>query len=156
MSKMGYMDGGDNKKVVDALQKVMADTFVLYFKTHTFHWNVEGPNFKALHDLFDVQYNELWMVLDVIAERLRALDAYAPVSVKTLMGSASMQEVGQLPDAMEMLKQLANDNSQIVKDSLYPALTAAQEAGDEATADLMIQRIDVHEKAAWMLRSMAK
>ncbi len=151
----GYMDGKANKEVVDGLARVLADTFVLYFKTHAHHWNVTGPQFKALHDMFEEQYTELWNATDELAERIRALDSYAPVSMKELQELATLREVGQLPDAEEMVKQLAADNRAIV-DSIFPALRAAEEAGDEATTDMLIARVQIHEKAAWMLESMGK
>jgi starvation-inducible DNA-binding protein len=148
-----YMEGKNNKEVVDGLARVLADTFVLYFKTHSYHWNVTGMQFKALHELFEVQYTELWNAIDEIAERIRALSEYAPVNLKELQDKATLREAGQLPDAEEMLKQLAHDNRAIV-DSIYPALRAAQEAGDEATTDMLIGRVTIHEKAAWMLEVM--
>ena len=155
MSKQSYMGGKDNKAITDGLTKVLADTFVLYLKTHTFHWNVEGPHFKALHDMFMGQYTELWNATDEIAERIRALGAYAPNSWQSMAKVASLQETGQTPDYKAMLSMLANDNEAIVG-TMRPVLEIAQQAGDEVTADLMIQRITVHEKAAWMLRSTAK
>ena len=143
------------KTVSDGLTAVLADTFVLYFKTHSFHWNVEGPQFKSLHDLFMLQYTELWTATDLIAERIRSLGHYAPNSWDGMMKSASLQETGQTPDASAMVEMLANDNVAMVG-TIKPVLHAAQAAGDEVTADLMIQRMAVHEKAAWMLRSMGK
>lgn len=144
-----------SKTVIDGLRGVMADTFVLYYKTHGFHWNVEGPQFKALHDLFMVQYTELWTALDEIAERIRTLGGYAPDSLAALTKFSSLQETGQTPDAAAMTAMLANDNEAIAR-SMRPVLQAAQEDGDEVTADLLIGRMAVHEKAAWMLRSLGK
>lgn len=155
MLKQSYMGGKDNKAITDGLTKVLADTFVLYLKTHSFHWNVEGPYFKALHDMFMEQYTELWNATDEIAERIRALGTYAPNSWQSMAKVASLQETGQTPDYKAMLSMLANDNEAIVG-TMKPVLEIAQEAGDEVTADLMIQRITMHEKAAWMLRSTAK
>ncbi len=139
--------------VAQGLTKVLADTFVLYFKTHSFHWNVTGPQFKSLHDLFGVQYTEMWTATDVIAEQIRTLGEFAPNAFKDILAAASLKETGQTPDAKEMVKRLAADNRAIVEKTLYPALHAAQEAEDEATADLLIGRIQAHEKAAWMLES---
>lgn len=156
MAVQSYMNGKGNTAVVESLRRVLADTFILYFKTHSFHWNVEGPNFKSLHDLFDEQYNDLWTATDEIAERIRTLDNYAPASWTDMVKSAGLQETGQHPDAKAMVLELANDNAAIVKDTLYPALHTAEKADDEATMDLMIKRIEIHEKAAWMLRSTAK
>ncbi|NCC21247.1 MAG: DNA starvation/stationary phase protection protein [Alphaproteobacteria bacterium] len=150
-----YMDGKKNKDVTEGLARVLADTFVLYFKTHAFHWNVTGVQFKALHELFEEQYTELWNAVDELAERIRALDAWAATSMKEIQDKATLREVGQLPDADEMVKALAADNRAIV-DSLYSALRAAQDAGDEATTDMLIARVQVHEKAAWMLESIGR
>jgi len=144
-----------NKDIADGLRKVLADTFVLYFKTHSFHWNVEGLQFKSLHELFMTQYTELWTATDELAERLRAMDYYAPNNWKEIYDNASLQEVGQTPDAGAMVKMLANDNSAIAE-SIKPVLDAAQAQGDEVTTDLLIGRMAVHEKAAWMLRSLGK
>lgn len=144
-----------NQETIDGLRKVLANTFVLYFKTHSYHWNVEGPHFKALHDLFMEQYNELWLATDEIAERMRTLGAYAPNSWAEMFSFADLQETGQTPDAMAMVEMLANDNLAITK-SMKSTLDAAQSNSDEVTADLMIQRISVHEKAAWMLKSICK
>lgn len=144
-----------SKSITDGLSKVLADTFILYFKTHTFHWNVEGPHFKQLHELFEEQYTELWGATDEIAERIRTLGEYAPNSWSAMAKNASLQETGQTPDAMAMVEMLANDNKAIVE-VMKPVLHTAQEHGDEVTADLMIQRMAVHEKAAWMLRSLLK
>ncbi len=143
------------KEIADGLTRVLADTFVLYFKTHSFHWNVEGPHFKALHDLFEEQYNELWKATDEIAERIRMIGEYAPNSMEAMSKHATLQETGQTPDYKGMIDMLANDNSAIV-DVMKPVLENADDQGDEVTVDLMIQRMTAHEKAAWMLRSLGK
>ena len=140
-------------QVTDELQKVLADTFVLYFKTHSFHWNVEGPQFHMLHLLFQEQYTELWTISDEIAERLRALGAYAPDNFSGILKTASLSESGKTPTADEMVKILLADHEAIVK-TLGSALKAAQAAEDEVTAGLLIDRMTSHEKTAWMLRSM--
>lgn len=150
-----YMDSRKNSELVEKLQVALADTFVLYFKTHSFHWNVEGPHFKALHDLFMEQYTELWNITDEIAERIRTLGAYAPNSYKELLGKATLSEISQTPDAMSMAKQLAEDNIAIT-DTFKAVLKEAEDLGDESTTDLMIGRITVHEKTAWMLRAILK
>jgi len=144
-----------HKAVVDSLTTILADTFVLYYKTHSSHWNVEGPSFKALHDLFMAQYTEIWDALDELAERLRALDAYAPVSIKALTSHATLKEFGQHRDAMQMVRDLADDNTELAK-ALAKAIELADDAGDAATADLLTGRQAVHEKAAWMLRATTK
>ncbi len=148
------MEGDKNKDVVEGLTRVLADTFILYFKTHAYHWNVTGIQFKALHELFEIQYTELWNAVDVIAERIRSLGEYAPVNLKEIQSRTTLAEEQQRPGAVEMLKKLAKDNRSIV-DSIYPALRAAQESGDEATTDLLIERVQIHEKTAWMLEAMA-
>lgn len=155
MCAQPYMDGKDNSGITKGLTQVLADTFVLYFKTHSFHWNVEGPHFKALHDLFEEQYTELWEATDEIAERIRALDEYGPNNFKEMLGKATLKESGQLPDEKGMLQQLEEDNRAIV-DGIYSVLRTAEDAGDEITTDMMIERATVHEKAAWMLKSLQK
>ncbi len=141
--------------VTQELQKVLADTFVLYFKTHSFHWNVEGMQFHMLHTLFEEQYTELWTVSDDIAERLRALEAYAPNNFAEILQTASLHEEQDTPSAEAMVKILLGDNEKIVK-TLGTALKAAQDAEDEVTAGLLIDRMTSHEKTAWMLRSLQK
>ena len=145
-----------NKKsaVVDVLALVLADSFVVYYKTHASHWNVESPHFKSLHDLFMQQYTELWTALDDIAERMRALDAYAPLSMKTLLGLADIKEYGQNRDAKQMLKELADDNA-LLAETLAAGIEIAEAHGDQPTVDLLTVRQGVHEKNAWMLRASA-
>ncbi len=150
-----YLKGQTNSDLTDGLTSVLADTFVLYFKTHAYHWNVTGPRFKALHEMFEEQYTELWNATDEIAERVRTLGAFLPGAYKDLLPKARLQEGGNTPDADAMVKTLAEDNRKIV-DLMYPVLRIAQDAGDEASADLLIGRINVHEKAAWMLESSIK
>ncbi len=142
------------KVVTEALNRLLADTFVLYFKTHAYHWNVEGPNFASLHGMFMEQYTDLWQSLDDIAERLRAVDAYAPVSVKELMKQAQLAETGQHRDHKQMVKDLAEDNAAISQ-SLSDLIRQVQDAGDEGTADLFINRQKYFDKTAWMLRATA-
>ena len=155
MTNTASLTPNTKTSLTGALQKALADSFVLYFKTHGFHWNVEGPNFHALHIMFEGQYTEIWTALDEMAERIRALDEYAPVSYTQMVKNANIDETSQVPSAMDMIKILAEDNLAVV-DTLQAALDIAQEAGDEASADLLITRIAAHEKAAWMLRSTAK
>lgn len=149
------MSGQNREAIVEGLTKVLADTFVLYFKTHSFHWNVEGMHFKQLHDMFGEQYNELWTVTDEIAERIRALGEYAPKSYADILSSKTLAESSKTLDAQGMIKALADDHESIVE-TIYPALRTAEDAGDEATVDLLITRIDAHEKTAWMLKSLLK
>tara|TARA_Y100000034_G_scaffold113427_1_gene148447 strand:- start:1789 stop:2256 length:468 start_codon:yes stop_codon:yes gene_type:complete len=155
MSQDNYMSGQANKKITEGLTQVLSDTFVLYFKTHSFHWNVEGPHFKTLHELFEEQYNDLWSFTDELAERIRSLKTYAPTNYDEILKNAKLKPQTKIPKDMDMVKELANDNETIVK-NIFPVLRLAEDAGDEATVDMLIERIDVHEKAAWMLRSFLK
>ncbi len=133
------------KKVVGALGQVLGDTYGLYLKTHGYHWNVEGPMFNTLHLMFETQYNDLWLSMDLIAERIRSLGEYAPVG----------EQIKGVPDAKTMIGNLVDGNELLAR-SARAALKAAEEAGDQASADLMTQRVAVAEKTAWMLRAMAK
>lgn len=140
------------KALVAGLNKVLADSFVLYFKTHSFHWNVTGPNFKSLHDFFGQLYTELWTAIDEIAERQRALGEWSPQTLKEIAAAASLKETGQLPDAEGMVEILADDNRALAE-TMKGVLKKALDSGDDVTADLLIGRIQIHEKAAWMLES---
>jgi starvation-inducible DNA-binding protein len=153
--QQSYMTGKDNKELVGGLIAVLADTFILYYKTHTFHWNVVGENFHSLHIMFEEQYNEFWQSTDILAERIRQLDGGVPVNLSELKKHATLQETGQTPDAMAMVSELANDNTEIVS-LIYPVLHKAEEAGDQGTVDMLTLRVEAHEKAAWMLRSTLK
>lgn len=152
---MKQIDRKKIKMIVESLNGILADSFVLYYKTHASHWNVEGREFKSLHDLFMLQYTELWNALDVLAERIRALDSYAPVSMKELLKTASLGECGQNRDAMQMVRDLADDH-EALSVNLSKGVTIATDAGDQATADLLTERLGIHEKTAWMLRSILK
>ena len=140
------------KSIAEGLSRLLADSYLLYLKTHNFHWNVTGPQFESLHLLFETQYTELANAIDEIAERIRALGAFAPASLATYLKLASIKEEEGHPDATGMLKQLVADHEAVSKTarSLFPLLDDAQ---DEATADLLTQRLSLHEKTAWMLRS---
>ncbi|GAB5470176.1 MAG: Dps family protein [Rhodospirillales bacterium] len=145
---------GDNarKEIGDGLAKVLADTYFLYLKTHGYHWNVKGPHFGQLHGLFEEQYRELWDAVDEIAERIRALGHDAPGSYAALAKLASVEESESVPDASGMLADLVKGNEAVLK-TVRAMMPSAQEGGDEATFDLMVERLSAHEKAAWMLRS---
>jgi starvation-inducible DNA-binding protein len=145
------IDAKTRKKIASALEQVLADTYALYTKTHTYHWNVEGPRFGQLHLLFETQYNELWMALDLIAERIRSLGHYAP-ALESVGEKSSIKQDEKAPAEDEMLANLASGNEAVVK-AARSALKAAEEAGDQASADLMTQRVAIGEKAAWMLRA---
>lgn len=140
-------------EVVEGLSRLLADTYTLYLKTHNFHWNVTGPMFLTLHQTFEVQYNELALAVDLVAERIRSLGAPAPGSYREFGRVTSIQEAEEIPPATEMIRALVADHETVVRTarSVFPK---AEEAGDEATADLLTQRLHVHEKTAWMLRSL--
>ncbi len=143
----------DREKIADGLSHLLADSFTLYLKTHNFHWNVTGPMFNTLHVMFMEQYTELWNALDLIAERIRALGVAAPASYRDFAKLTVIKESEGSPNATEMLKQLLAGQEAVVKTarSIFPAV---DKAGDEPTADLLTQRMQIHEKNAWMLRSM--
>ena len=147
------ISNADRKKVADGLAKLLADSSILYLKTHNFHWNVEGPMFNTLHEMFMVQYTELWNALDLIAERIRALGEYAPGSYKKYAKLTSLTESEDVPNATAMIQQLLEGHEGVARTarSIFPA---AEKAGDEASLDLLTQRIQLHEKTAWMLRSL--
>lgn len=136
-----------------ALSHVLADTYVLYLKTHNYHWNVEGPDFRQLHLMFEEQYQDMWAALDLIAERIRALGCYAPGTYAKFAALATIKENQDIPKAHDMLSELTKDNESIIA-TLAKATKAAQDAGDEPSAGMLTDRQAIHEKAAWMLRSM--
>ncbi len=140
------------QECAEALAKVLADTFILYLKTHNFHWNVEGPQFRALHEMFEEQYRDLWDSIDEIAERIRALGHPAPGTMDKFKVLAEVSESALIPSAAEMLQQLVNDN-EITTRTIRAALSTAQSAGDEATAGLLSDRLTYHEKQLWMMKS---
>jgi len=143
----------DRKKIAEGLSAFLADTYTLYLKTHYFHWNVTGPQFRTLHLMFEEQYNELWLATDLIAERIRSLDFVAPGTYKDFSKLTSIKETDGVPDAHDMVKALIDGHETVVRTgrSLIPAADAVD---DEVTADLITQRLQVHEKTAWMLRSL--
>jgi starvation-inducible DNA-binding protein len=144
----------DRKKIADGLSRLLADTYTLYLKTHNFHWNVEGPMFNTLHLMFEQQYTELALAVDQIAERIRALGVPAPGSYSAYAKLATVKEANDVPSAEQMIRELARDQETVVRTarSVFPL---AEKANDEPTADLLTQRMQVHEKTAWMLRAMA-
>ena len=141
-----------NAQVVEALSKLLADTYTVYLKTHNYHWNVTGPMFNTLHSLFEVEYTEYALAVDEIAERIRAVGARAPGSYSEFAELASVKKDRGSPPALEMIGNLAEDQETIVT-SARAVVEAAEAAGDQASADLGVRRIDVHQKNAWMLRS---
>jgi starvation-inducible DNA-binding protein len=145
----------DREKIAQALSRVLADTFSLYLKTHSFHWNVEGPMFNTLHLMFMEQYTELWNALDAIAERIRALGYPAPGAHKAFARLASIEDTDGVPEAMEMVRLLVKGHEAVAR-TVREAFAVAEKGGDEASVDLLTQRLQVHEKTAWMLRSLLK
>jgi starvation-inducible DNA-binding protein len=139
--------------IAEGLSRLLADTYTLYLKTHNFHWNVTGPMFNTLHLMFEQQYNELALAVDEVAERIRSLGFHAPGSYTAFAKLSSVPEAAGTPSAEEMIQQLA-EGQEIVVRTAREIFPAADEANDEPTADLLTQRMQVHEKTAWMLRSM--
>jgi len=147
------IDAKDRKKIADGLSALLADSYTLYLMTHNFHWNVTGPHFNSLHAMFMQQYTEQWNALDMIAERIRALGIAAPGTYKEFVKIASVKEVTGVPRAMDMIRHLvaAQEATARTARELFPVVNAAN---DQPTADLLTQRLEVHEKTAWMLRSL--
>ena len=145
----------DRKAIADGLSRFLADTYTLYLKTHGFHWNVSGPMFNTLHLMFETQYNELWMAVDTIAERIRALDEFAPGSSSELGKLTSVKESTGHHNANEMIAQLLDGHETVARTARTLA-TVAENGNDEATLDLLTQRLQIHEKTAWMLRSLLR
>lgn len=139
--------------VTDELSKTLADTYTLYLMTHNFHWNVTGPMFNTLHLMFMTQYTETWEALDAIAERIRALGHYAPGTYAEFARLSSIKEPKSVPSAEDMIRMLMEGNEAVAK-TARAAFKCADDANDQPTADLLTQRLDIHEKNAWMLRSM--
>jgi len=143
----------DRKDIAQGLNRLLADTYTLYLMTHNFHWNVKGPMFNTLHLMFEGQYNELALAVDLIAERIRALGFPAPGTYSEFAQLSSIKEVKGQPKAEEMIKHLVAGQEAVVKTarSIFPVV---EKASDEPTADLLTQRMQLHEKTAWMLRSL--
>lgn len=143
----------DRKVIAKGLSHLLADTYSLYLKTHYFHWNVTGPMFNTLHLMFEAQYNELALAVDLIAERIRSLDVYAPGTYSQFAKLSTIKESDGVPKANEMIAELVAGHEAVCRTarSVFPASDAAS---DEATADLLTQRLQLHEKTAWMLRSL--
>lgn len=143
----------DRLKTAQALSRLMADTYSLYLKTHNFHWNVTGPMFNTLHLMFELQYTELWTAVDLVAERIRVLGEWAPGSYRQLAALTSVPDADGVPDAMTMVRQLVDGHETVVR-TAREGLRVAEAAGDDSSVDLFTQRMQVHEKTAWMLRSL--
>ncbi|MEW9573623.1 Dps family protein [Rhodanobacter sp. Si-c] len=145
----------DREAIARQLSKLLADTYSLYLKTHSFHWNVTGPQFNSLHGMFETQYNELWLAVDEVAERIRTLDMFAPGSYSQFARLSSIKEESGVPEWKVMVGQLM-EGHEIAAHTARAAIKVAGKAGDEGTADMLTGRLKAHEKTAWMLRSLLK
>lgn len=145
----------DRDTIARELSKLLADTYSLYLKTHSFHWNVTGPHFNSLHTMFETQYNELWLAADEVAERIRVLDVFAPGSYSQFGKLTGIKEESGVPDWKEMVNQLVSGH-EIAAVTAREVIKAADGAGDEGTMDMATGRLKAHEKTAWMLRSLLK
>jgi starvation-inducible DNA-binding protein len=143
----------DRSQIAGELSHLLADTYMLYLQTHGFHWNVQGPMFNTLHLMFMDQYTEMWTALDSIAERIRALGHPAPGSYTQIAKLTSLTDVSEVPAAMDMVQILVTGHESIAK-GIRKAFKVVDAAADESTADLLTQRMQIHEKTAWMLRSL--
>jgi len=143
----------DRREIAEGLSHLLADTFTLYLKTHNFHWNVTGPMFRTLHVMFEEQYNELWTANDLLAERIRALGVYAPATYKEFGNLTSIAEEDGVPAAMTMVRLLVEGHETAAR-TARSVITTAEKANDAPTADLLTERLQIHEKTAWMLRSL--
>lgn len=143
----------DRAAIAEGLSRLLADTYTLYLKTHNFHWNVTGPMFNTLHLMFEAQYNELALAVDMIAERIRALGFPAPGTYAAYARLSSIKEEEGVPNAQDMIRQLVQGQESVVRTArgIFPLI---EQVSDEPTADLLTQRMQVHEKTAWMLRSL--
>ena len=142
----------DRKAIAKGLSELLADSYSLYLMTHNFHWNVTGPMFNTLHNMFMAQYTEQWAALDLIAERIRALGEPAPATYKEFSKLTSIAEVSGTPKALEMVRYLVKAQEATAK-TARKLFSLVDKANDQPTADLLTQRLDIHEKTAWMLRS---
>ncbi|MCC5914734.1 MAG: DNA starvation/stationary phase protection protein [Balneolaceae bacterium] len=142
----------DRKEIAEGLFRLLADSYMVYLKTHNYHWNVTGKLFHSLHGMFEEQYTELAAAIDEIAERIRSIGYRAPGSFKEFSELTSIEEDTDSPDALEMVRRLAVANETILR-TAREVLPACDRADDEATIDLLTERLDVHSKTAWMLRS---
>jgi starvation-inducible DNA-binding protein len=145
----------DREAIAKGLSRLLADTYVLYLKTHNFHWNVEGPMFQTLHQMFMAQYTETWNAIDLVAERIRSLGHYAPGTYREYLALARIKETPGVPRAEQMVKLLIEGQEAVVR-TAREMLPLAERADDQPTLDLLTQRMQIHEKNAWMLRSLLK
>ncbi len=147
------IDEQGRREIAGALSRLLADTYTLYLKTHNFHWNVTGPMFQTLHLMFEQQYNELWLAVDLVAERIRALGFPAPATYREFARLTSIREDESVPRADEMIRLLVQGQEAVVR-TARAAFAPAERVSDQPTMDLLTQRMQIHEKTAWMLRSL--
>lgn len=152
MVDLGISDE-DRKQVVEGLSRLLADSYTLYLKTHQYHWNVTGPMFQTLHTMFMTLYNEQWLAVDLIAERIRALGELAPGSYNQFAELTSITPTKGTPNAKDMIRDLMEGQATVVR-TARALFTVAEKANDQPTCDLLTQRMQTHEKYAWMLRSL--
>ncbi|MBK6922490.1 MAG: DNA starvation/stationary phase protection protein [Deltaproteobacteria bacterium] len=147
------IDAAKRETIANGLARVLADTYTLYLKTHNFHWNVTGPMFQTLHLMFETHYNELALAVDLVAERIRALGLPAPGTYAQFAKLSAIQEDDGVPKAQDMIRRLVDGHETVARTAREIFQTAA-DANDQPTCDLLTQRMQVHEKTAWMLRSL--
>jgi starvation-inducible DNA-binding protein len=147
------IDANKRQEISNGLSRVLSDTYTLYLETHNFHWNVTGPMFQTLHLMFETQYNELALAVDLVAERIRALGFPAPGTYKQFAKLSAIEEVEGVPKAQEMIRLLVTGHETVAR-TARDVFRAAEDANDQPTCDLLTQRMQVHEKTAWMLRSL--
>jgi starvation-inducible DNA-binding protein len=143
----------NRNKIAEGLSVLLADTYTLYQKTHGYHWNVTGPQFNTLHAMFMTQYTELWNSIDLIAERIRALGFFAPAGYSAFSKITTIEDDTNVPKSDDMIRNLVAGNEAVIR-TARNILSPADSGNDQATLDLLTQRINVHEKTAWMLRSL--
>jgi starvation-inducible DNA-binding protein len=147
------IESKQREEIANGLSKVLADTYTLYLKTHNFHWNVTGPMFQTLHLMFEQHYNELALAVDAIAERIRALGVHAPGTYRQFAALSSIKEEDGIPKAHDMIRLLVEGHEAVARTS-RGVFRTAEGANDQPTCDLLTQRMQIHEKTAWMLRSL--
>ncbi|MBK7054225.1 MAG: DNA starvation/stationary phase protection protein [Leptospiraceae bacterium] len=141
------------KSIADGLKSLLSDTYMLYLKTHGYHWNVTGPMFDTLHKMFMAQYTELWNAVDPIAERIRSLGFFAPGTYGEMSKLTNLKEDTEVPKATDMIKNVIQGHETVIR-TAREIFDEAEKGKDQVTMDLLTQRLDVHEKTAWMLRSL--
>jgi starvation-inducible DNA-binding protein len=147
------IDANAREEIANGLSRVLADTYTLYLKTHNFHWNVTGPMFQALHVMFETQYNDLALAVDSVAERIRALGFPAPGTYSQFLQLSSIKDENGVPNAQDMIRRLVEGHETVAR-TARQVFKVAESVSDQPTCDLLTQRMQVHEKTAWMLRSL--